>query len=358
MKCAVVVDMYGCPNRCRHCWLPHNAHPHIPLDEFIDIADRFRGYERNGVPFFTELLFQSWYREPDYPDNYRQLWALEHKLSMGMFPHYELANVRRLLSDRDYAPWLKNIGVENVQLTFFGTEANTDYFSGRKGAYRELLGAIIVLLESGIAPRIQLFPFRTTVGDFEGILRVFDGIGLERSVRLLGRELDCFINTPSPVGEAVNLENIYLDREGLQSLPSWFIEKTLRHFSVENLGELWKTEAEWLSFLREETRPLNDTPDVTTFMIDTEFDVYPNCGEIAPWWWLGNIKTEDIGVIIDNYLNRNVPGLRMNYDVPVGYFANRYGEEDHSVLWTRPDLVHRWMRREGVSLMEWGAKVR
>ena len=52
---------------------------------------------------------------------------------------------------------MKKIGVKKVQLTFFGMKHMTDFYIGRTGAFEELLNAVNILLEHGIAPRFQLF---------------------------------------------------------------------------------------------------------------------------------------------------------------------------------------------------------
>lgn len=58
---------------------------------------------------------------------------------------------------------MKSLGVRQAQLTFFGGEAITDRYVGRKGAFRELLKAIELLLEKEIAPRIQVFVNKETL---------------------------------------------------------------------------------------------------------------------------------------------------------------------------------------------------
>ncbi|UCC17421.1 MAG: hypothetical protein JSU58_02435, partial [Dehalococcoidales bacterium] len=91
MKAAVIMDMYGCPNRCRHCWLQHDRNADTPVEEFVWLAEQFKEFKRDGKPFFEELIFNTWYREPNYPDNYRELWELENRLSTGKVPRFELA---------------------------------------------------------------------------------------------------------------------------------------------------------------------------------------------------------------------------------------------------------------------------
>lgn len=77
----IMVDLAGCPNRCRHCWLGEHRNGCMGAQEFIKIAIQFkRACEavENGC---RELSFFSWWREPDFHRDYRELWRLEQELS-------------------------------------------------------------------------------------------------------------------------------------------------------------------------------------------------------------------------------------------------------------------------------------
>ena len=147
----LAVDMYGCPNRCLHCWLSHMPNRTMEPDADRWIVDLFR-------PYFARIAFYSWLREPDFCDDYRARWERDKALSVGALPQrFELGSFRRLARDPDYAAFLKETGVKCVQLTFFGLEEMTDRYVGRKGAYRELLQATEILLAHEISPRWQTF---------------------------------------------------------------------------------------------------------------------------------------------------------------------------------------------------------
>lgn len=76
---SLVVDLYGCPNRCRHCWLGHmpNRRMEEGADEWI-----FQYFE----PFFENITFYSWLREPDFCENYRERWERDRHLSRELRP--------------------------------------------------------------------------------------------------------------------------------------------------------------------------------------------------------------------------------------------------------------------------------
>lgn len=349
MKIAIIMDMHGCPNRCQHCWLGHARNAKIPAEDLVWAVGQFKNYRRDGKTLFDELIVNTWYREPDYADDYTDLWELEKQLSNVQEPHPELASIWRLARDGSYAPWLKSTGVEVVQVTLFGSEKNTDYFTGRKGAFKNCMAAIEVLLESGIAPRIQMFPFTTTVNDFAALECILLDIHLEGRVGKLGKEFVCFLNLPTPDGEAFNLENVRIRRSDAQKLPAYFIQKTLRHFKAENMEKLWQTEAELMPSLLGRNTPLNENPPIQALMVASDFNVYPNSGEIAHWCCLGNLKTDGVDLVMDNYLNHRTLGLKMNHEMPVSYFARKYGNPTGDRLYTAADLVLRWFRLEGMN---------
>lgn len=350
MKAAVIMDMHGCPNRCRHCWLGHGKNAGIPVEELKRVAEDFKSYRRDGRLFFTELIFNTGYREPDFAANYRELWELENRLSTTKVPRFELASTWRIARDPGYAPWLKELGVDCIQVTLFGTEKNTDYFKGRKGVWEETLRAMDIMLENRIVPRVQVFPFTTTLEDVASLYHVLQEIHLEERVVNLGKAFSFFLNLTTPIGSAFSLEEIRLRKNDLLSLPGDFIGKTMKHFKKDSVNDLWKTEAEMLPALLEDDNPLNENPEVPAFMIDSAFNVYPNCGEIAEWWKLGNIRQDGVHTVVQNWLDRNCSGLRMNHEVPVSYFARKYGNPDGDRLYEKTDLVQKWIRMEGMSL--------
>jgi MoaA/NifB/PqqE/SkfB family radical SAM enzyme len=146
-KITVCLDMYGCPNRCKHCWLGTTPNGNLSIDDLIFVAEEFRPYTDN-------LEISDRYREEDYNDNYKELWRITTELSDTKTPHFENISYWRAVRDNEYVQWLSSLGVKAAQLTIFGDEATTDYYVGRKGAFQEILYAIDILLKYGIAPRI------------------------------------------------------------------------------------------------------------------------------------------------------------------------------------------------------------
>ena len=108
---------------------------------------------------------EDWYREPDFSDRYKERWKLCESLSDRPRTHFELLSVWRLVRDPEYVKWLSALGLKAAQLTLFGGEKTTDYYTGRKNAYREILEAIDILIDNRISPRIQIFSNQANIDE-------------------------------------------------------------------------------------------------------------------------------------------------------------------------------------------------
>ncbi len=79
-------------------------------------------------------------------------------------------SIWRAVRDDSYIPWLKSLGVEKMQLTLFGGKENTDYYTGRKHAYDEIVKAVELLKDAEITPRIQVFVNQDNITDLQAVV--------------------------------------------------------------------------------------------------------------------------------------------------------------------------------------------
>jgi len=348
---AVCLDMAGCPNRCRHCYLGKLPNGRLPEEALRKVARQFRMWSHPGEtrPFIEQLIVHSWFREPDNTPNYRERWALEQELSdPGAARRFELLSIRRLARDPEYARWAREIGTEACQISFFGLEETTDYFVRRRGAFRDSLLATERLLDAGIRPRWQLFLTERILPELDGLLALAREMRLEERSRALGQEFAIFIHAPGPSGEAFHIEHLRPTVDALAMIPPYLAEKTMRHFGASTLPEcLGCAEGELVTELADEQAPNGFYPGVLAFLVTATMDVYTNIGEQLPWWSLGNLETDGLDAIMRRFEHDEVPGLQLNFHVPVGELARRYGRPDSRRLYGRSDLIERWMRLWG-----------
>lgn len=348
-KIVITMDMAGCPNRCRHCWLGHMPNNRVDGSVLRDVVRAFKEWKMGSEdnPYFDKVLVNSWFREPDFAPNYKELYNLEVELG-GEPLRFELLSIWRLARDEKYAKWAKDIGTNACQISFFGMEENTDFFTGRKGAFKDALTATNRLIDAGIVPRWQLFLNERNKNELGVFIKLIEDMNLEEKVNAMGREFQLFAHVPSPDGEAFNLEDIRPTKDIINYMPEYLINKTVKHFNATNIDEvIGQAEKDLLPKLLKNNEPWGDKPGQLAFMITPDLDVYPNAGEMKRWWCLGNLMSDGIDTIMDRYINNKTLGFQINYNVPVSEMAGKYGRKGSEHAYVESDLITRWMRMWG-----------
>ena len=323
-KLIICADLFGCPNRCKHCYLGHNINRKMEdnADQFI--VDFFK-------PFFDKIVFYSWAREPDYTDDYENRWIKDNEISVNSKPlRFELASFYRLARDTNYARFLNRVGVKVVQLSFFGLEESTDYYVGRKGAWNELFKAVEILLSSGIAPRFQVFINKDNSNEIIELLKITRKMKLKKRCESIGQEFKFFIHSGSCDGENFKL---YPNRINKQDVPKalipyyWKFDET---YKESELIELLSNDDSTISFLIE---------DSITLYVSNNYDVYFNYTELTPKWCIGNLRRDTREKIIENILNQNVEAINVARKTPISSLVKRYGDKKSDKIFFKRDYI-------------------
>jgi len=335
----IAFDMHGCPNACRHCYLGRSHGPHLTERDVRWGCEQFRGYRRDGqtAPFFETLKVYTWFREPDYSDDYRRLHALSAELSDGEPMRFELLSVWRLARDPDYAAWAHQVSPDTCQISLFGLEDTNDWFYRRKGAFEDCLAATKRLLEVGMKPRWQLFLTRKILPELDGLMRLVDELRLPERVEALGDAFDLFLHPPGPDGEGRNIEHLRPTLEELGGVPEDLIASTKRHGKRD---VLWRPERDWhAEILREQDpKPYSFVlPEGLTFYVKGDFDVYANIGPLEPPWRLGNLKSDGVATIIDAYEDNRPLAMRAMHTVAPSELARRFGDPQSTRVYETAD---------------------
>ncbi len=173
-RIGVAFDMQGCPNRCRHCWLGPGSGQTLSEEDVRWGASQFRDFLSGWNSSVRSLSFATWFREPDFRDDYRHLYELEAELGDGVPNRYELLSVWRLARDDTYAEWAKSVGPDTCQISFFGLKKTTDWFHRRDGAFEDALTATRRLLDVGMKPRWQIFLTTKLLPELNQFLELID----------------------------------------------------------------------------------------------------------------------------------------------------------------------------------------
>ena len=342
---SVMVDMAGCPNRCRHCWLGDQPNRRMEVDDFKYIAAQFRDWRDERGDGIGKLGFFSWWREPDFRNDYRELWALEQALSdPAMSQRFELLSIWRLARDESYAAWAATLEPKACQITFFGMEANTDWGINRKGAYQDNLLAANRLIEAGIAPRFQLFLTKKCLGELDDFMRMMDELKLIERCERIGQPFEFFIGGMSPEGRGYDLEALRVEKSDLARIPREMI--ALSRDGIDMLGQ---PECELCEELIEEQGAPNMGANMKSISINADLDVFPNIAEPAEWWRLGNLKHDGVDVILKAYRDETTPGMRANRALPLSELTQKFGDKGSEKLYDKGDLICRFMHQWGAA---------
>jgi hypothetical protein len=328
----IAIDMHGCPNRCRHCWLGYPPSEKITKKDVKDIAFQFRQYIQSHS-ILKNLTVATWVWEPDFSPEYKELYHLEKELSDGDPHRFELLSVVRLARDKEYAEWARSVGPDTCQITLFGTEKTTDWFYRRKGAFKDCIKATEQLLDVGMKPRWQLFLTTKILPELKDLLELIDTLKLRERVQSLGAEFELFIHTPGPDGEARHIEYLRPTLKDTDLIPQELITASKAHFGTENL---WYTEGELISHITKEENLYHEyvNPPIFAFYITQTQDVFSNMGTLEPWWKLGNLKTDSVPKIFDRFENNACLGFKTLYTISPKTLAKKYGNLKSTKIYT------------------------
>ncbi len=304
----LVVDMYGCPNRCLHCWLGHS--PNIRMDTGADefIVGCFE-------PYFDKIAFYSWAREPDYCDGYKHRWEKDIALSKNARPQrFELASFYRIVRDKEYIPFLLDNGVKKVQLSFFGLKDTQDRYVGRRGAYEEVMKATELLTDGGIIPRWQCFINEENKDEIVEIYKIAQSIRQNRCP-----ELEFFVHEGSCDGENRKLYNIRINKK---DIPAELILVFLGHDKL-------LTERECCALLENDfSSPSYHNEDEIVLYVSNKYDVYFNFTNMSEPWVIGNLKTTPMDELVSMIVNENTPAMIKGRQTSWAELVRLYGDKN------------------------------
>ena len=341
----IQLDTAGCPNRCRHCWLGNHRNGRFGVDDFKEIAEQFKNWRDENGNGLKNTAFRSWWREPDFSDDYRELWDMEKKLSSpGRAERFELLSVWRLARDPDYAKWAASLPTKVCQLTFFGLEENTDWFIRRKGAFNDLITATERCIDAGISPRWQLFLTKKCMKELDGFLYLMEYLDLKNRCEKRGEKFVFFIGGMSPDGNAYELEDYRIEEDDVELIP-----KKMSDMSRDNISLLGKAEYKLLPELLKSDKPPH-LYDPGALDIDADCNVYTAITEHTAPWKLGNLRIDGVDKILRAYRDCKTPGLIANKTMPVSSLAERYGDKNGRKLYVKDDLITKYLHQWGNDL--------
>lgn len=327
-KFSLAFDIYGCPNRCKHCWIGYPKHSNMNPNEVIDVFLRIKEEQNTFLHYNSELEYiDASFREPHYGNDYKDLYKRIDYIngcSLEVDKNFELISLWRLNHDESYLPWIKARGIKRVQLKVFGMEETNDFFYGREGAHNELISGTNNLVDNGIIPRWQVYPNKMGIDELYDVIQLAHSLDLFNKVRRLGEEFNLKGNPYDPSGAGFNYHHLRIDKADISRCPVDMID-------INRL----RTESEMVKYLliNGEVTALPRNHNLW-FYVTADWNVYPNFSEIAPWWKLGNLKKNKWHEILSRYVNNDNLGLKVMTEISLKELAIKCGNPDGDKVFT------------------------
>lgn len=157
---------------------------------------------------------------------------------------------------------------------------------------------------------------------------------------------DFFIGGISPEGSGYEIEDERPEASDLKLIPD-----EMAALSSSGLSYLGLSESDILAELLCDDTPPDISADFPCVSVDACYNVYPNIAEPAEWWCLGNLKTDGVDSVIKAYRDGTPPGMTANKTVSVSELAYRFGRQGSTKLYTKGDLICRFMHQWGLEYM-------
>lgn len=153
-----MLNTTACNNSCAHCYVPQQRKKRFKtLNEIIAIFDILSHLRK--APLQVENITIYFHDEPTlHPDILKIL---------DLVQQYNFSYVRGLMTNGSgisrrpngtaIATSFYNLGATTACMSFFGNESQHDIFSGRNGAYNDLMTAITICKNIGFNIHINLF---------------------------------------------------------------------------------------------------------------------------------------------------------------------------------------------------------
>lgn len=299
----VCLDMHGCNNRCKHCFLPHQANPSRSLRDLDLIAKAFK-------PYAKRFCLYGWTRGIDKEDDYKHRYEKEQKHSdPSLHKHFPLVDTKRAANDDAYCMWLKSIGVTHAQLTFFGMGTLTDWMSGRKGVFQEQLRASKRLFAHGIALRWQYFLNQYTLKDVEAFVDLMEKEGY----LALSQPFSAFAHQGSCDGNNVQFYDAWLRKQDLKSLPKTLLAMTKEHFKETSLEAIFGIqETDLIEEYKYDESPHDPLKDASPIIyIDGSMRAYLHFTAYSEATYLGHVIHDGAKTILSRLKTRDVKLLQL-----------------------------------------------
>lgn len=141
-------------------------------------------------------------------------------------------------------------------------------------------------------------------------------------------------------GENEKLSPIRVTPDDLQKIPQTLAAYTLKYFNKASIEEVFgKTEQALYETLIHDKSTASYVSETPVFYIDKAFYIYPNVTSPEPIWRLGNLKTDRIETILQNYTQSKSVAQHTRLTVPLCDIIASQGDCKSQRLFSKGDYI-------------------
>lgn len=217
-----------CNNFCRYCLLSYCGKTlGIDYERSIQYARNFYEWLQENRPEIDFMYYFGYSME--HPHLFEVIKFMQETNSpSGKFLQFNGMKSRNSRELNELLTNLKDLGVELLNFTFYGTEEYHDKFSARRGDYCLMMETLDMALEKGIGVEIGIPVLKENLNQLEELVDIFSC-----------KKVDLRLFTPHAGGRGETLSDSKITVEDYISMS----DKVKRYFNRSSN----KTQSEWLT---------------------------------------------------------------------------------------------------------------
>lgn len=215
-----------CSCHCRYCLLEWNGEPiGVNYERSINYAKSFYNWLKENRPALGFTYYFGYSME--HPKLFETIKFMQETNSpSGKFLQFNGMKQRNIEELKSFIRQLKQIGIETLDFTFYGTKEYHDKFAARNGDYDLMMNTITIALEEKLNIDVGIPVTKENLYDLDKLVDIF-----------MNLKVNLFLFTPHSVGRGVRLFEQKITSTDYNSMN----EKVKKYFNRENN----RTQYEW-----------------------------------------------------------------------------------------------------------------
>lgn len=323
---SLMIEVCGCGNHCKHCYIPDHAKRFKPLEEVKAIIDNYA--EVLNEPAITESALLYLHDEPTLYPKLLELWRYGYEKGVKPVPTLSTNGfgiVKRKEGEEILAAF-KAYGGRGLNMALYGEREYHDWFAGFKGSYDTRREAARKAKVHGFWIHWNIY---LTKENIDQIIRLLDELTEDYKD----------IGGPNFTLKWESWADLHITQKEMDRIPEEY-----RKFTAEQKWPKYapKSEAEWVRIaLSGEDLTLYTKEDEipNAWAMDIGGDLF-DCEPCLPMFKLGNLKTNSLREIFANGKQSAGWCTLMNTDLAL--LARKVGDPHNGRLYHFEAIRLKW----------------